>query len=696
LTGNTWDGVEAPVPNNAAATSAGLFSVVCVAADSCTAVGAYDDLSGDDQVLIDTVSAGVWQATEAPLPGNAGGDLPIAYLSSVACASAGSCTAVGTYGDTADNTEGLIETLSKGTWQVEEAPLPSDASDSQDVILDAVACPSSRFCTTVGTYYGASGKEDLIEALSGGVWTAIEAPLPSDAAGGGETLSSVVCPSTDTCLAVGTYLGSSDVTLGVIDTLSGGTWGATEAPTGSPETDSVDSFGPVACASRTKCAALVSHASNSQGLIDTLSKGTWHTTNAMSPSNASSFEASLNSVACPSTGACTVAGTYDNSSGDTRDLIGTLSGGTWSALDAPLPSGAPDITVSSFGPVACASATVCDIAGEVGFGGYGEPFIDALSGGTWTSGVAPGPSDSDSRTTTVADVACGPPSTCAVVGSYDNFELQIGSGFINGSTAPLPSNSTMFSNSGLSSVSCPGSTCIAVGGYEDSSGNDQGLIVTLSGGSTEAPLLANAASNPQVGLASVACVSSSACTAVGSYEDTSGDTDGLVDTLTEGTWSATEVPLPANAFAGNADVSLGPIACGTAGSCAVLGKYKDALGNENELIDTLSDGTWRAIEAPLPAGASTLISLSSVACSSATKCYTVGTYDDSSGDSHGLLDTLSKGTWEANEAPVPSNAGSSPEASLRSISCAPGGGCMSVGGYTDASGTAEGLIESIK
>jgi hypothetical protein len=700
--GATSSATEAPLPKTAGATSADLISIECISTVVCTAVGSLTDSSGNGQGLIDTLSAGTWNATEAPLPSNAGAS-PSAILFSVACASVDSCTAIGDYVDTSDSFQGLIETWSGGTWEAVEAPVPSGAgTDDGEVRLSSVTCPSTLSCTVVGTYdNGTSASVGLIDTLSGGDWEAIAPPVPSNANEGSQDvpLSSVTCTSARNCVAVGTYVDEASITQGLIDTLSGSSWRATEAPPASTgENDDVSSFGPVTCGSKRACVVLVDHA-YSQGLIDTLSRGIWSSTEAMAPNNAQSIEASLNSVACPSAGACTVAGTYDDTSGTTQELIGTESGGSWSAIDAPLPSGAPGITVPSFGPVACASATVCDIAGVATIEPYTEPFVDTLSGGTWTSGFAPGPSGSDERTEYVSDVACGPPSTCVVVGSYGNFALHIASGFIDGSTASLPSNTTMYSSSGLSSASCAGSgSCIAVGGYEDASGDEQGLIDAVSGGNltgTEAPVPTNAGSNPQAGLASVACASAGSCTAVGSYEDTSGDTDGLLDTLANGTWSTSEAPVPANAATGDADVSLGPVACGSASSCAALGDYKDTLGNQDELIETLSKGSWTGTEVPQPDDGSTLAALSSVACSSAGICYAVGTDRASSGGSEGLVETLSKGMWVATEAVLPANAGSDPEGSLSSVSCMSGGGCTAVGGYVDATGTTEGLIDSI-
>jgi hypothetical protein len=82
-----------------------LDSVACPSASSCVAAGTYTDSSGDGQGLLLTGSGTSWTATEAPLPAGAGAG---AYLGLVACPSASSCIAAGTYTDSSGNRQGLL------------------------------------------------------------------------------------------------------------------------------------------------------------------------------------------------------------------------------------------------------------------------------------------------------------------------------------------------------------------------------------------------------------------------------------------------------------------------------------------------------------------------------------------------------------------------------------------------------------
>jgi hypothetical protein len=63
------------------------------------------------QGLLETLSGGTWTAVKAPLPGGAAqGTKQIGYLTLVACPAPGSCLTVGSYTAGGGGTQGLIET----------------------------------------------------------------------------------------------------------------------------------------------------------------------------------------------------------------------------------------------------------------------------------------------------------------------------------------------------------------------------------------------------------------------------------------------------------------------------------------------------------------------------------------------------------------------------------------------------------
>jgi Domain of unknown function DUF11 len=307
----------------------------------------------------------------------------------------------------------------------------------------------------------------------------------------------------------------------------------------------------------------------------------------------------------------------------------------------------------------------------------------------------------------VSSVSCASAGNCTAVGSYyvgpGSFQgLLLGEtadSWATGVQATLPANDGSPQEVTLGSVSCASAgNCSAVGSYEDGSGNDQGLLLTDTSGSwatgVEATLPANAGSNPDVSLSSVSCASAGNCTAVGRYADSSGYAHGLLLTETSGSWATgIQATLPANAGS-NPNVSLGSVSCASAGNCTAVGRYADSSAYAQGLLLTDTSGSWATgVEATLPAnaGSNPNVSLSSVSCASAGNCTAVGRYFDGS-PFQGLLLTETAGSWGTGiEAALPANATAGQSVILNSVSCASAGNCAAVGRYEDSSGF-DGLL----
>src|SRR2546430_2804375 len=138
-------GVAAGLPaNGGSSPSAGPTSVSCASAGNCSAVGYYYDISGHVQGLLLSETAGTWATgVEASLPANAGSD-PSASLNSVSCASAGNCGAVGYYYDSSGHEQGVLLTETAGTWATGVgASLPANAAPDPGAALYTVSCPTA-------------------------------------------------------------------------------------------------------------------------------------------------------------------------------------------------------------------------------------------------------------------------------------------------------------------------------------------------------------------------------------------------------------------------------------------------------------------------------------------------------------------------------------------------------------------------
>jgi hypothetical protein len=202
----------------------------------------------------------------------------------------------------------------------------------------------------------------------------------------------------------------------------------------------------------------------------------------------------------------------------------------------------------------------------------------------------------------------------------------------------------------------------------------------------------------------VACPAATSCTAIGDYTDNNGHYQGLIETLASRTWAATTAPEPADvAKAGTVFApSYYAIACPASGSCTALGIYVGFDAVARGVFETLSKGTWTAADAPLPANANGNPAVfmtgsegtDTLACPAAGSCTAVGGYTDANGKGQALIETLINGTWTATEAPLPANAASNSGASLGAVACPPASSCTAIGNYTDANGHDQGLVET--
>jgi hypothetical protein len=244
--------------------------------------------------------------------------------------------------------------------------------------------------------------------------------------------------------------------------------------------------------------------------------------------------------------------------------------------------------------------------------------------------------------------------------------------------------------------------CVAVGDYQHGRSNKlQAFIATESRGvwarafTPRLPATASAPASAQ--LEAVACLHDGSCTAVGSYQDSSGNAQTMTLAKPEsGPWrQAIEIASPPNA-ASNPDAFMTGIACSAPGTCAAVGNYSVSPDRFEAMGAVESRGAWhRAAEITLPRGAiaSTFTAINSISCLAAGPCLGVGQYAVSATQSRAMAVTESKGRFGPAAAITAVPRGASPEAStyLLGVSCRPSGVCFAVGGGRNKAGHSVGM-----
>ncbi len=358
-----------------AMTTGTLSGVACPSATACLAVGSGPS-QGADAVASVTGSSATWGAL-TPSSGDTGN---FYAWNAIACPSATACLAVG-----ADNLNAVvtIATLSAGTWSwTPTTELPNDATGAGS--LDAIACPSTTTCLAVGSDGEGVGIATVATATASGWTWSPETTLLADASGQGG-LNAIACPSATTCVAVG-----SDGSLGVAASATGTgatwTWGSESAVELGAASPGLGGLNGVACPSATTCVAV--GWDNTDAVVTSGTRAasgwTWLPEQIVTPDASGGGE--LSAVACPSSAVCVAVGsTIANG-----DVVSTSTNGVYTAEVAtatlstagvtwsPVSDVAPDPTGSdALAGISCLSAATCVAVGAGG--AYGQELFGATT-----------------------------------------------------------------------------------------------------------------------------------------------------------------------------------------------------------------------------------------------------------------------------------------------------------------------------
>ena len=526
LSGTTWQVTDLALPAGAHGV---LRAISCPSGTWCVAVGSEGPTGVAGADLVETLSDGAWTPTLGLGPGTTS-----AVLSGISCPAAGVCVAVGS-----DSAGAQVEVLANGTWAAAAGPtLPGTT-----VSLTAVSCPAPGQCQAVG-HDGSTPSVPVVAELAHGAWRAaalgapagIEAPVDL-------TLTGVSCRGPDNCDAVGHGVASS-ARVGISARDAGGMW-SDAVVTGAP----LATGQGVSCPSATGC-VVVGWYADDQAVIHPLVEsetgaGTW------TPTDLTAGDGSLTSVACPRAGWCRAVG---------GGLVAGLDHGAWTVSSAPVPTG--DVSVD-LDAVACPTDTACVAVGQAFSTSGGQALAETLSSGTWTPSLLGSLVDLDA-------LSCPSPSTCVAGG--DGVVMTLDHGVWTPDSA---------GPNAVTGVSCQSaSSCTAVG----HSPTGQGEVATLSGSTWTWTDLANAGSLDQ--LSGLSCPTARQCVAVGQYLRGSGTTTrALVESLTDGTWTATVGIDPPGAL----DVQLAGVSCPVAGTCTaggtVIGAPVGGLTSAQPLVE---------------------------------------------------------------------------------------------------------------
>jgi subtilase family serine protease len=206
-------------------------------------------------------------------------------------------------------------------------------------------------------------------------------------------------------------------------------------------------------------------------------------------------------------------------------------------------------------------------------------------------------------------------------------------------------------NNTLTSVTAVSANNVwAVGYYYNSSGVDQMLSEQWNGASWNVvpdPTPSDQYQDPQ--LYGVAAVSANDVWAVGSYSNSSGVVQTLIEQWNGTSWNVVPSPSPGSSCPGSICNNFDSVVAVSANDVWAVGYEINASGNYQTLIEQWNGTSWNVVPSPNPSGQHTSIILNGVAAVSANDVWAVGYYDHST-----LIEQWNGTSWNVVPSPNPS------------------------------------------
>ncbi|HUZ42640.1 MAG TPA: fibronectin type III domain-containing protein [Acidimicrobiales bacterium] len=445
-----------------------------------------------------------------------------------------------------------VEVATADPYWTSAIELPGLATLNQTTAVPGpIVCTSAGNCVSGGGYAGSSqDQQAFLSQETSGVWSkAVEIGAALNV-GGYALVNGISCPSAGSCTAVGNYTDASGTEHSFVVSQTNGTWGF---PTELPD-------------------------------FTTLS---------------SQDASAISAVSCTSATQCVGVGTYlVNSTSIAQPITYSETNGVWATpAEAPGAASINPIGIALVTSLDCPSATTCVAGGAVATLTTPEslvPFLIEDNNGVWNSvEVVPGAA----ALSRIADAAlislsCGAVGDCVAGGFY--YDVSGGSqAFVVSEVDGVWGNATQLfatqllgsglSNT-LSGIDCPSAgNCAAVGGFADSDNVAQPFVVDETNHvwspAIEVPGVQALNKSAGASLTTISCSAPGACSAGGSYTDSSGGTQPFLVNEASHSWSnPIEVPGAASLNRGGS-ATISQVSCSGDGSCGVQGLYTDASKN---------------------------------------------------------------------------------------------------------------------
>jgi len=535
--------------------------------------------------------------------------------------------------------------------------------------LLGTSCSSPTSCTAVGSALSHSGVVvPLAEQWNGTTWAIQATPRPARVPQ--SELTAVSCTSATACTAVG-YYGTpgnfGNAFLPLVQRWDGTSWTIQNTPLPAGSLESV--LSGVSCTSATACVAVGYYRTSSATatLVERWDGASWAIQS--SPNVVNNVQSVLAAVSCTSPAACTAVGFFY-----LRSHVGTLAeswnGSSWMIQPTPNPGGGSVAIENKLAGVSCTSATACTAVGSSGSTGTFVTLAERWDGTTWTTQTTANPVSAGDNL--LSGVSCASNVACTAVGhdSRGGVSASLAERWdgANWSVEATPSPPAALGSTMLT-VACPSSTaCAATGSWHNASGLDVTFEEAWNGSAWALQATPSPTGTQNSHLLGVSCMSAAACLAVGSFTGGSGVSVLLAERWDGTSWTIQATPLPTGAQ----NSVLTAVSCSSANACTAVG-YAGSTGAFGPLVEQWDGTSWAIQAAPNPTGATNSV-LTAVSCPTITDCAAVG-YFDAGGAQATFAESWNGSSWVIHATPNPAPLVSY----FTGVSCTSATSCTAVG-----------------
>jgi hypothetical protein len=406
----------------------GTSGLQCPSPGNCTVAGVEGEGTQSPSIFVLTELDGTWGTPTVlvSLPFDGATQLGSSGLS---CPSVGNCELIGgAFGDGSD--VGFVSTEAAGKWGSPQLlPVPSTSlSANRGFSASFVACPSTGSCVVVGSFETAAGTfSTYLDTESSGKWSTRSVAYGLGTGFGGPV--ALACGAVGDCVLAGEYSipsnGFTPINHYYVDMEQTGIWsGPTSPPMPSDATGYLD-ISAAACAGPSACTVVGQY--GLKGVIDVYaaseSRGSWLPARKIQDSLNLGHEGNFTSVSCAAPLDCTAGGTFVTKSDHVQGLLATEYHGRW-APTRLLELASRSIIYSQASAIDCITPTECMAIGYEATesdGALRSHAIAVRESGAKRLGVAePIDALSGLHQDLLTGIACTEDDNCTAVGYFDD------------------------------------------------------------------------------------------------------------------------------------------------------------------------------------------------------------------------------------------------------------------------------------